>query len=75
MMGGGGILHGWRAAMQQWRQTGDVSRLAEVAAETEPHWRRALLDAISANSLRNDVEGLLHRRESQLAASPVAEVK
>jgi hypothetical protein len=68
-MSGGADLQAWRAAMQQWRETGDVSGLAEVAVETEPHWRRALLDAISATSLRNDVEGLLRRRESQWAAS------
>jgi hypothetical protein len=73
MTGGGGSLQVWRAAIQQWRRTGDVSRLAEVAAEEGPDRRSALLDAIRATSLRNDVEGLLRRRESGLAASPVAE--
>jgi hypothetical protein len=61
----GGALRAWRAAMQQWRETGDVSGLAEVAVETEPRWRRMLLDAIVATSLRNDVEGLLRTREQR----------
>ena len=50
--------------MWRWRQTGDVSALAEAAARMEPAWRRSILD-ILPGALRNDVAGLLRKRMPQ----------
>jgi hypothetical protein len=60
-MTSGSPLQAWRKAMLQWRQTGDVSPLAEAAAQMEPHWRQSILD-ILPSGLRNNVAGLLRRR-------------
>jgi len=57
----------WREAMTAWRETGDASGLAEVAAAMDPMWRRAFLDSILPTGLRHDLESLLGRRSRGFA--------
>jgi len=57
----------WREAMAAWRETGDASGLAEVAAAMDPMWRRAFLDSILPTGLRHDLESLLGRNSRELA--------
>ena len=59
----GSIFEAWRAARGQWRQTGDVSPLAEVAAAANPHTRLLLLDTIVPAELRNEVVSLLRCKD------------
>jgi len=47
--------------MATWRETGDASGLAEVAATMDPTWRRVFLDSILATGLRHDLESLLRK--------------
>ncbi len=49
--------------MVAWRQTGDVSSLAEVAARMEPTFRRVFLDEILPAGLRHDLESLLRGKQ------------
>lgn len=58
----GETLRDWPEAMVAWRRTGDVSQLAEVAADMNPAWRCVFLDAIIPTGLRRDLEALLRRR-------------
>jgi hypothetical protein len=68
MMGNRGkAIQRWREAMAAWRETGDASGLAEVAAAMDPMWRRAFLDSILATGLRHDLESLLGRNSRGLA--------
>jgi len=68
MMGNRGkAIQRWREAMVAWRETGDASGLAEVAAAMDPMWRRAFLDSILPTGLRHDLESLLGRRSRGLA--------
>jgi len=55
----GKTIQEWRQAMAGWRETGDVSRLVEVAARMEPTWRRLFIDAIIPTGLRRDLETVL----------------
>lgn len=57
----GETIQRWREAMAMWRETGDASGLAEVAAAMDPMWRRAFLDSVLSAGLRHDVESLLRR--------------
>ena len=68
MMGNRGkAIQRWREAMAAWRETGDASGLAEVAAAMDPMWRRAFLDSILPTGLRHDLESLLGRNSRGLA--------
>jgi hypothetical protein len=55
----GRAIQEWRRAMAGFRETGDVSQLAEAAARMEPTWRRLFIDAIIPTGLRRDLETLL----------------
>ncbi|MCJ7752891.1 MAG: hypothetical protein MUQ65_17690 [Armatimonadetes bacterium] len=67
MMGNRGkAIQRWREAMAAWRETGDASGLAEVAAAMDPMWRRAFLDSILPTGLRHDLESLLGNRSPEL---------
>jgi len=59
----GEAVRRWREAMAAWRETGDASGLAEVAAAMDPTWRRAFLDSVLSAGLRHDVESLLKRND------------
>jgi len=63
----GKAIQRWREAMAAWRETGDASGLAEVAAAMDPMWRRAFLDSILPTGLRHDLESLLARNSRGLA--------
>ena len=63
MMGNRGkAIQQWREAMAAWRETGDASGLAEVAAAMDPMWRRAFLDSILPTGLRRDLESLMRKK-------------
>jgi len=67
MMGNRGkTMARWREAMAAWRESGDASGLAEVAAAMDPMWRRAFLDSILPTGLRHDLEDLMRKRSPEL---------
>jgi hypothetical protein len=65
----GHIINEWRHAMASWRERGDVTGLAEVAARMDPSWRRMFLDTILPSALRQDLAALL-RREAVSSSLP-----
>lgn len=58
----GGVVPGfldWREAVSQWRETGDISRMAEMAAVAVPEAQTLLLDSLLPGGLRNDIRSLI----------------
>ncbi len=68
MSQGVGLQPHWREALSAWRQTGDVSGLAEIVAGTPPTQRRELMGMILPCALRHDVEALLECEQAGLCA-------
>ena len=61
------LLAAWRAAMRVWIRGRDVTAVAELLAGFSPEVREALLAGPECDGLRAEVEGLLCRRDQQLA--------
>lgn len=58
----GDTVQAWREAMGEWRETGDITALAQTVAQMDPSWRLLFLDSILPASLRNDLKSVLPRR-------------